>query len=77
MKRSLGVGYAAVDNPIFFNENNAMLLGKRKIYFIVDQQIARHFVHYSERLSNPLSFYATQIIKPFHNSRISANHDIE
>merc|ERR1711892_1456160 len=24
MKRSLGVGYAAVDNPIFFNENNAM-----------------------------------------------------
>ena len=27
MKRSLGVGYAAVDNPIFFNENNAMLLG--------------------------------------------------
>ena len=29
MKRSLGVGYAAVDNPIFFNENNAMLLGKQ------------------------------------------------
>jgi hypothetical protein len=28
MKRSLGVGYAAVDNPIFFNENNAMLLGR-------------------------------------------------
>merc|ERR1719511_556853 len=27
MKRSLGVGYAAVDNPIFFNENTAMLLG--------------------------------------------------
>merc|ERR1719336_2747832 len=26
MKRSLGVVYAAVDNPIFFNENNAMLL---------------------------------------------------
>merc|ERR1719391_264928 len=24
MKRSLGVGYAAVDNPIFFNENNAL-----------------------------------------------------
>merc|ERR1712003_331177 len=30
MKRSLGVGYAAVDNPIFFNENNAMLLGYAK-----------------------------------------------
>merc|ERR1712168_528622 len=30
MKRSLGVGYAAVGNPIFFNENNAMLLGDAK-----------------------------------------------
>ena len=48
---------------------NLMIQDKR--YFIIDQQIASHFVHYSECLYYPLPLYATQIINHFLTSRIS------
>ena len=44
---------------------------------MIDQQIARYFKQYGECISNPLHFYATQIINPFISSRSLANHDKE
>ena len=46
-----------------------------KGYFIIDQQIARHFVHYSNYPNHPLPFYTTNITNPFLTPRISAYHD--
>ena len=46
--------------------NTWVAVGKNKRYFLIDQQLARHFVHYSEwSLTQPLPFYATQIITLF------------
>ncbi|KAF6018055.1 hypothetical protein EB796_023616 [Bugula neritina] len=45
MKRSLGVGYAAVDNPIFFKQNTGMLLGDAKK--TCDELLAKTITHYS------------------------------
>ena len=49
--------------------------GQYKRYFIIDQQIVRNFVHFSECSYHLLPFYTTQMINPFLTSRISANHD--
>jgi len=46
MKRSLGVGYAAVDNPIFFKPNTAMLLGDAKK--TCDALLAKLRIQYEE-----------------------------
>ena len=43
-----------------------LAMSTNKRYLIIDQQIVRHFVHFSESLSTtPLPFYATHIITPF------------
>lgn len=39
MKRTMGVGYAAVDNPIFFDPNTHMLLGDAKT--VCDKLLAK------------------------------------
>ncbi|XP_060073856.1 NAD(P) transhydrogenase, mitochondrial-like [Ylistrum balloti] len=46
MKRTLGVGYAAVDNPIFFKENTSMLLGDAKK--TCDALLAKVRTHYED-----------------------------
>ncbi|CAF0796416.1 unnamed protein product [Rotaria sp. Silwood1] len=46
MKRSLGVGYAAVDNPIFFKQNTSMLLGDAKK--TCDKLLAKLKIDYEE-----------------------------
>ena len=58
---------------ISYNPNFYMDCAKR--YFMIDKQIAPHFVHYGEYSYYHLSFYATQMINPFLTSRIWANPD--
>ena len=47
------------------SESWSQVQNTKKRYFIIDQQIERYFVQYSESLSNLLPFYATQLINPF------------
>ena len=42
-----------------------ILIPSNKRYLIIDQQIARQSVQFSEYLSNPLPFWTTQIITLF------------
>ena len=68
--------YTAITLKIYFYLLKFYMDYAAKRYFIIDEQIARHFVHYSECLNlPPLLFYVTQIINQFLTSWISAYHD--
>ena len=44
VKRTLGTGYADVDNPVFYKENNNMLLGDaKKICDALHEKIDAHY----------------------------------
>ena len=45
MKRTMGTGYADVDNPVFYKENTSMLLGDAKS--TCDALLAKINEHYS------------------------------
>lgn len=45
MKRTMGTGYADVDNPVFYKENTSMLLGDAKS--TCDALVAKIKEHYN------------------------------
>ena len=50
--------------------------GFNKTDSIIENEITRHFLHYTVNVfQNHLLFHATQITTPILNSILSANHD--
>ena len=66
MKRSLGVGYAAVDNPIFFNENNHMV---NILNFLIFHIFTQYFSSCSEMPRNPAVLHAPEPLVQKRNGR--------
>ena len=60
----------AYDDEIIEEVYEEISYHHNKRYLIIEKQITRHFVQYSEYLSHPLPFYATQIINHILNSKI-------
>ena len=61
VKRTLGTGYADVDNPVFYKENNSMLLGDaKKICDALHEKINAHYGLWS----NSSLYSISKILKP-------------
>ena len=54
--------HKTIFNPRNYQLELGFLNRTKKRYFLIYQQIAQNYLHYSECLSNPL--YATQTINP-------------
>ena len=60
---------------VYLIQNKELQKYPNKRYSIIDQQIARHFVHYTECLYHHPSLLYNSYNSHFLASRISANYD--
>ena len=77
--RSDGVFFVRYGRTYFLLRNSTLLYYMNKRDFMIEKQLPRLIMKYTKYLAYPsslhLPFYATQIINPFLNSRMSAKND--
>lgn len=66
MKRSLKVGYAGIENPLFFKENNAMYLGDAKV---CTDKLVHILSTLNDNKSNGMNIYTGDIESPIEKEK--------